>query len=99
MGFDGDRIWTAPNSQPGTDVCYYLKAEEKGEASITIEDAAGTNIATLNGPAKKGLNVARWRLGNRRIPAGDYRVTVKVGDKSAVTSVRVEDISEEIGRE
>lgn len=100
MGFDGDGAWTAPNSQPGTDVCYYLKADGKGDASVTITDAAGGSIATLTGPAKAGLNVVRFRVGNRRLAAGDLRVTVKVGDFEAVSSIHVEDLSEQMaGRE
>jgi len=98
MGYDGDRGWTAPNSQPGTDICYFLKAEASGRAEITIQDANGTDIQTLNGDAKAGLNVVRWRLGNRRLPTGDYRVTVKVGDISQSNMVRVEDISEEMAK-
>jgi photosystem II stability/assembly factor-like uncharacterized protein len=99
MGFDGDRVWTAPNSQPGTDVCYFLKADGTGEAAISISDAAGNSITTLTGPVKAGLNAVRWRVGTRRLATGDYKVTVKVGDKEQSTTVRVEDISDTIGRD
>lgn len=98
MGYDGDRGWTAPNTQPGTDICYHLKADGEGRAEITVQDAAGTDIATLNGDAKAGLNVVRWRLQNRRLPTGDYRVTVKVGEVTETSTVRIEDISEEMAK-
>jgi photosystem II stability/assembly factor-like uncharacterized protein len=100
MGFDGDRGWVAPNSQPGTDICYYLKADQAGEASITLYDSAGESMATLNGPAKAGLNVVRWRVpNNRRLATGDYKVTVKAGTLEQSTSVRAEDIALDLAKE
>lgn len=98
MGYDGDRGWVARNTQPGTDICYYLKADAEGRAEITIQDAGGNDIQSLNGDAKAGLNVVNWRLGNRRLPVGDYRVTVKVGDMVQTNTVRVEDISEDMAK-
>jgi hypothetical protein len=98
MGFDGDRIWSSPNSQPGTDICYYLKADGTGEATITITDAGGNSIGTVTGPVKAGLNVARWAVRGRRLTTGDYKVSVKIGDKEMTNTVHVEDISESMDR-
>jgi photosystem II stability/assembly factor-like uncharacterized protein len=94
-GWDGDRVWVSPNTQPGTQIAYYLKADASGEAQISIQDASGRQIQQLNGPAKKGLNVMNWRPRGARPAVGDYRVVLKIGDKEYVTSVRVEEASDQ----
>jgi photosystem II stability/assembly factor-like uncharacterized protein len=90
--WDGDAVYTAPNTQPGTTVYYYLKVAASGEALVTISDVTGERKVELRGGIKAGLNGVPWngRLGNRLAPVGDYRVTLKVGGKEYVTSVKVE---------
>jgi photosystem II stability/assembly factor-like uncharacterized protein len=95
QSWDGDGIYFSPNSQPGTNVCYYLKTAATGDVKVTISDVAGTVSTDLTGPTgKQGLNVVRWngRLRGRIADAGDYKVVVTVGGKEYVTSVRVEDV-------
>jgi photosystem II stability/assembly factor-like uncharacterized protein len=92
--WDGDRVYASPNTQPGTQFSYYLKADAAEEATIVVADAAGETVHEVKGPAKAGLNVVSWngRVKNRIVPAGDYRVTLKVGGREYVTSLRVEDV-------
>ncbi len=96
----GDRQWNANNSQPGTEIHYYLKADQApSSVKITIYDAAGNQVFQTTGSEKAGLNVVRWNGasgggGGRRsgrVP-GDYRVTLKVGDKEYNTKVTVESL-------
>lgn len=88
---DGDRVWIARNSQPGTDIAYYLKADGSGAAKIEIQDAAGNSIQTMDGTTKAGLNVVRFAPRGRRLAPGDYRVVLTVGGKEYKTSLKIED--------
>jgi photosystem II stability/assembly factor-like uncharacterized protein len=90
--WEGDRIFVSPNTQPGTQIAYYLKSDVTGDAEITISDPAGGRSTNLTGGAKKGLNVVNWNgRVQGRVQEGDYRVTLKVGGKEYYTTVRVED--------
>lgn len=91
-GFDGDRLFVSSNTQPGTTLCYYLKAPATN-VKITITDAAGASVADLNGSGDAGLNTVSWSSrGRRGLAPGDYRVTLTVGEKTYHTSVHVEDL-------
>lgn len=96
--WDGNRIWTSPNNQPGTSIQWYCKAE-MGEAKITIADAAGNTVSELTGTGKPGLNQVFWNgRGRRPLTNGEYRVTLRLKDVDYVTSVKVEDIAENFGK-
>jgi hypothetical protein len=90
-GWDGDAVYLAPNSQPGTTIFYHLKSEIKGDVTVTVSDVTGTQKIDLKGTGKPGLNSVVWngRIAGR-LTNGDYRVTLKAGGKEYVTSVRVE---------
>ncbi|MBS1719411.1 MAG: hypothetical protein JST35_03085 [Armatimonadetes bacterium] len=91
-GWDGDAVYQARNTQPGTTIFYWLKAAA-GSVKITISDAAGVRKAEITGTKNAGLNGVRWngRLGGRGAPEpGEYRVSVVVDGKETLTSVRVE---------
>ena len=95
--WDGDRVWNSPNTQPGTLFAYYLKKDMPGDAKITITDASGdSSISDTTGTCKAGLNTVRWnaRARGRVIPAGDYRVTLKVGGKEYYQTLHVEDVTD-----
>lgn len=93
--WDGDRIYISPNTQPGANIAYLLKEDAKADPKVTIADAAGNTVAELTGAKTAGLNVVNWnaRARGRIARAGDYRVTLKVGDKEYVTMVTVEDVT------
>ncbi|MFY9234335.1 MAG: hypothetical protein WAO58_07735 [Fimbriimonadaceae bacterium] len=95
--WDGDRVYMSPNTQPGTLISYYLKADMTGDAKVKVVDAMGETMGEMTGTAKKGLNVVNWRpgRGQRVAAAGEYRVVLTVGGKEYVTSVKVENASDE----
>ncbi len=87
---DGDRVWIARNTQPGTDIFYHLKADAAGEVKVEVQDAIGTVVQSLTGGTKAGLNSVRFG-GGRRLAVGDYRVVLKVGGKEFFAKLKVED--------
>lgn len=97
--WSGDQDLVFPNSQPGTTIMFYSKADA-GDAKIVISDAEGNAVGELTVAAKAGLNAANWNANRPRRPlrTGDYRVTMTLGGKDYVTSVRVEDVSSSMGR-
>ncbi|HRI43103.1 MAG TPA: hypothetical protein PLL78_02695 [Fimbriimonadaceae bacterium] len=91
-GWNGDRGFTSPNTQPGTSVYYHLKQDAKDEVRIVITDILGQEIASLRGPRSAGLQAVVWNLRGRRLAAGDYRVTLTVDGKDYISAVKVEDL-------
>jgi photosystem II stability/assembly factor-like uncharacterized protein len=92
----GDRYIRTPNDPDAMVIEYYLKAKHPN-ASVTIADPSGKTVRRLEGPAVPGVNRVQWNMavegagtgrgmGTPRLPPGDYRVTVTVGDR-AVTKV------------
>jgi hypothetical protein len=87
-------------------VIYYWVREETGEsASLSVADASGLVVRTLDAPARRGLNRVVWDLQADKkhlfsgpdqglgqtqfVPAGDYKVTVTVGEEKAEKTVKV----------
>jgi photosystem II stability/assembly factor-like uncharacterized protein len=87
----GDRVYYAPNSQPGTRIQYYLKDKPKGSVSLVVTDAAGSRRSTLLATEEQGLNVVAWdgSFGGRAALEGDYRITLTVAGKDYTTGVHV----------
>lgn len=96
--WDGDGIYMAPNTQPGTTICYFLKADDP-DAKVTVTDIEGQVMREITTGGNAGLNVYSLRAGGaggrggRGLFPGDYRVTLKSKDKEYVSSFRVEDVS------
>lgn len=99
-----DRHITTPNGPNGPVFNYYLKESPGGPVTFTITDAKGETVRTLDGTKNAGLNRVVWssrpqRFGGRRggagvppprdVPAGEYTVTLKVGDKTYVQKTRL----------
>ncbi len=93
-GWEGDRYFVSPNTQPGTRIAYYLKKAAK-DVSVTISDIKGERTQEYTGGTEVGLNVVTWtgRLDGRLAAAGDYKVVVKVDGKEYVSAVHVEDVN------
>jgi photosystem II stability/assembly factor-like uncharacterized protein len=70
---DGDRLWVAQNSQPGTDIAYYVKSSMPDGAKIEIQEANGTLVQSIDGPTAQGLNVVRFVPRGRGLASGHYR--------------------------
>ena len=54
----GDKKIETRNEPEALAVHYYLKADAPAAARITVADAAGRVVRTMEGPAKQGLNRA-----------------------------------------
>ncbi len=90
QSWDGDGIFLAANSQPGTRIMYYLKSPAK-DVKLNIASASGESSDDLTASRDAGLNVIPWngRIYGR-LATGDYRVTLTVDGKVYTTSVSVE---------
>ncbi|HVT12709.1 MAG TPA: hypothetical protein VHE55_10620 [Fimbriimonadaceae bacterium] len=94
--WDGDAVFSIPNTQPGTLIQYFLKKDQSGDVKIVVSNADGSRSRDLTGSGKAGLNTVRWdgRILGRTLEPGDYRVTITVGGKEYVTSVHAEEASQ-----
>ncbi|MBS1715905.1 MAG: hypothetical protein JST30_16375 [Armatimonadetes bacterium] len=87
--------FTSPNTQPGTTVYYWLKAETKEKVKVVIQDAGGRDLASLDGQGAAGLNSVRWRPRGRGLTnrTGDVSAVLRIGDKDvAKVAVHLESL-------
>jgi hypothetical protein len=79
----GDRHLFVPNDE-GAKLTYFLREKPAGKVTITIANAAGQVVRTIDAPANAGLNRAEWNARGGRagaVPPGEYPVTLQVGEK------------------
>jgi len=72
----GDRHLVTPNEPNGLALVYYLKEQPKEKVTITVTDARGTTLRTLEGTTKAGINRMALELGGfnrQQPPEGDFR--------------------------
>lgn len=92
--WEGDNVWYAKNTQPSTQIFYWLKAATKdNKAKVTITDASGEVVTTLSGSGNAGLNVVTYRPNRRGSSAGDLTATLDADGKIAKVAIHVEDLS------
>lgn len=75
--------YCAPNPPAGTPIHYYLKSADTQPVTITVTDKSGQTLATMTGPANKGLNRVYWNLARADaapMEPGDFQITLKVGE-------------------
>jgi photosystem II stability/assembly factor-like uncharacterized protein len=84
----GDRLAVTQNETNGLTFTYFLREGAKEKVTLTVADASGKTIRTLNGTAKAGINRVVWDLsesdrtqaapgapgGGFRPPGGELRV-------------------------
>ncbi|HEX3702638.1 MAG TPA: hypothetical protein VHU82_04865 [Vicinamibacterales bacterium] len=58
----GQKVFVGENAPRGTSIDYYLKAAVSGDVKISIADAAGKVIRTMEGTGHAGINRAVWNL-------------------------------------
>jgi photosystem II stability/assembly factor-like uncharacterized protein len=58
----GQRAFVGENPPRGTTINYYLKSAATGDVKITIADAMGKVIRTLDGTKDQGINRVNWTL-------------------------------------
>lgn len=91
----GQGAFLARNPPAGAWFDYFLPRALDGGVSITVSDAAGRAVRSLDGPGEAGFHRVVWdlvagdpkqRIGRRewagqpaRVPAGRYKVTLRAG--------------------
>ena len=58
----GQKAFAGENPPRGAAIAYYLKSAPGGEVKITIADATGRAIRTLDGTSRAGINRVMWNL-------------------------------------
>jgi photosystem II stability/assembly factor-like uncharacterized protein len=58
----GQRVFVGENAPRGTYISYYLKNAPSGDVKISIADATGKSIRTIDGTKQQGLNRVLWNL-------------------------------------
>jgi photosystem II stability/assembly factor-like uncharacterized protein len=71
----GDRLAVTPNEPNGLTFVYYLEEQAKDKVTLTVADASGKTIRTLDGATKAGLNrvVLSLSEGDRQFGGGGFR--------------------------
>ncbi|MBS1721434.1 MAG: hypothetical protein JSS66_00340 [Armatimonadetes bacterium] len=94
-GYTNFGEFVAQNTQPGTKVYYWLKAETKDKVVVSIQGPGGNELARLDGKGAAGLNSVSWRPRGRQAigKTGDVSAVLKIGDKEvARTGIHVESL-------
>jgi photosystem II stability/assembly factor-like uncharacterized protein len=91
----GQKVFAGENPPAGAIISYYLKSAATGRVRITIDDAAGRVIRTLDGSTGAGINRVLWDLtaqqgqraavagggrGATPVQPGSYSVVLEAGD-------------------
>ena len=58
----GQKVFVGENAARGTYINYYLKTAASGDVKISIADATGKAIRTIDGTKEAGLNRVLWNL-------------------------------------
>ena len=74
----GQKAFVGENPARGTMISYYLKSAASGDVKITIADATGRTIRTLDGTKDQGINRVNWNL-TPQPPAGGPRAAAGGG--------------------
>jgi photosystem II stability/assembly factor-like uncharacterized protein len=93
------RNFLAPNPPYGAVIYYALRERQPGKVRVVVSDAAGNEVAEVDGPGEPGLHRVVWDLARRQglsagrpVPAGDYvaRLAGPKGLRAAPQRFRVE---------
>ncbi len=69
----GEKVFVGENAPRGTYISYYLKSASSGDVKISIADAAGKVIRTIDGTKQAGINRVSWNLAPNPPPAAAGR--------------------------
>ncbi|MGH7554138.1 MAG: WD40/YVTN/BNR-like repeat-containing protein, partial [Longimicrobiales bacterium] len=67
--FTAQLYFQTPSPNYGAEITYWVGQQQSGQARIAITNAAGDTLATLNGPAGRGLQRAFWNFRGRTPPS------------------------------
>jgi photosystem II stability/assembly factor-like uncharacterized protein len=98
-----DRLAVTQNEPNGLTFTYYLKKQVSERVTLIVSDASGKTIRTLDGTAKAGINRIVWDMRDanrstgfrppgtevRIVAAGEYLVTLRIGEKQYMQKARV----------
>jgi photosystem II stability/assembly factor-like uncharacterized protein len=87
----GDRPLLVPNDD-GLNFDYFLAAKADGKAKVTVTNAAGATVRTLDGTANAGMNRVTWDMSGDpggAQPPGEYTVTLQVGVNTLTQQARI----------
>ncbi len=93
------RNFLVPNPPYGAVIYYALRERQPGKVRVVVSDAAGNEVAEVEGPGEPGLHRVVWDLARRQglsagrpVSAGDYvaRLTGPKGLRAAPQRFRVE---------
>ena len=65
----GQKAFVGENAPRGATISYFLKSAASGDVKITIADATGRTIRTIDGTKEQGINRVNWNL-TPQPPAG-----------------------------
>jgi len=101
----GQKAFVGENPLRGTAISYYLKSPAAGDVKITIADATGKTIRTLDGTKEQGINRVQWTLtpqplggrgfggggrgGGPAVEPGTYIVTLSANGKTLTKPLTV----------
>ena len=89
--FYGDRQLIVPNDEELT-FDFFLKEKPAGKVKVTVTNAAGSTVRTIEAEAQPGMNRVSWdmRVGRGAFAGpGDYTVTVEAGDRKLTQKARI----------
>ena len=101
--FSGAPPYLGDNPATGAAVYYYLPDSQDSGVRLTVRDALGRRVSTLEGPGERGIHLVRWNMlsqarGTRRggfgrgrqneVEVGDYSVTLELDLESEDNPVR-----------
>jgi hypothetical protein len=101
-GWAGTRTFLGTNPPAGTTIYYYLKETLNEAPLLTVADSAGNTVNQWKGVKEAGLHRVTWNpsplgagafgggAGTRPLPAGDYRVLLRIGERTWTKTVHVE---------
>jgi hypothetical protein len=97
-----DKMFIASNPPMGAYLHYWLREYSDEPVKISIANSAGHVVIELDGTNRPGLNRVVWdlqpdakqRLANPHnlpefVPAGEYAVTITMGERTAKTTLTV----------
>jgi hypothetical protein len=99
LSWAGTKTYQGANPPYGAGVYYYLKEPLAAAPKLTITDAKGNKVIELKTSKDAGLHRAAWLLSAggaktpavfRTVPAGEYQVTLRVGERTWRKPVKVE---------
>jgi hypothetical protein len=96
----GTKTFAAPNPSYGATLRYFLKEKSKLPVRLTVADARGNKVASLEASVEPGFHQITWDLKPSKeakfgpdrtsVPPGDYTVKLEAGSQSVTKKLHIE---------